>query len=158
MLNVLRQTTGIHITSSTSINLRVTLPSSIFADDDSSFLLRASSRRLTPLGVTRNSRDHSQSFINFLATYQEPILHPKSKRYKGGRFIRQVKIQFFPSDRTATVGYMKEDSRTLSSLDGAKSQSLSSSPSWLSDKSTAHARRKRQCSYGLHDSIIDGFR
>ena len=106
----------------------------MFADDDSSFLLRASSRRLTPLGVTRNSRDHSQSFINFLATYQEPILHPKSKRYKGGRFIRQVKIQFFPSDRTATVGYMKEDSRTLSSLDGAKSQSLSSSPSWLSDK------------------------
>ena len=45
-----------------------------------------------------------------------------------------MKIQFFPSDRTATVGYMKEDSRTLSSLDGAKSQSLSSSPSWLSDK------------------------
>ena len=110
------------------------MPFSIFADDDSSFLLRASSRRLTPLGVTRNSRDHSQSFINFLATYQEPVLHPKSKRYKGGRFIRQVKIQFFPSDRTATVGYMKEDSRTLSSLDGAKSQSLSSSPSWLSDK------------------------
>ena len=114
--------------------LRVNLPCSIFADDDSSFLLRASSRRLTPLGVTRNSRDHSQSFINFLATYQEPILHPKSKRYKGGRFIRQVKIQFFPSDRTATVSYMKEESRTLSSLDGAKSQSLSSSPSWLSDK------------------------
>lgn len=129
---VLRQTTGIHITSSTSINLRVTLPSSIFADDDSSFLLRASSRRLTPLGVTRNPRDHGQSFINFLATYQEPVLHPKSKRYKGGRFIRQVKIQFFPSDRTATVGYMEEGSRTLSSSDGAKS--LSSSPSWLSDK------------------------
>lgn len=104
-------------------------------DDDSSFLLRASSRRLTPLGVTRNARDHSQSYISFLATYQEPILHPKSKRYKGGRYIRHVEIKFFPSDKTATVSPRKEDAprhmhanlkvKILSSADSGHSLSSS---------------------------------
>ena len=119
-----------------------------FIDDDSSFLLRASSRRLTPLGVTRNARDHSQSYISFLATYQEPILHPKSKRFKGGRYIRQVEIKFFPSDKTATVSPRKDDAprhmhanlkvKTLSSmgsghsLSASKGGTRSSSSSFLS--------------------------
>ena len=72
-------------------------------DDDSSFLLRAQSRPLNPVGVHRDQRNHEQSFKSFAATYEEPIYHQKSKRYRGGRYIRRCLVSYFPSNRTASA-------------------------------------------------------
>jgi len=85
-------------------------------DDDSSFLLRAQARPLNPVGVHRDQRNHEQSFKCFVATYEEPILHPKSKRYRGGRYLRRCLLRYYPSDRTATVTPMDE-SRHLDQRD-----------------------------------------
>jgi hypothetical protein len=81
-------------------------------DDDSSFLLRAQSRPLNPLSVHRDDRNHDMSYKCFLATYEEPAIAPGSTRYNGGRFIRRCFLQYYPSDRTASIVPMT-DARKL---------------------------------------------
>lgn len=72
-------------------------------DDDSSFLLRAQSRPLNPVSVHRDDRNHDMSYKCFLATYEEPAIAHGSTRYSGGRFVRRCFLQYYPSDRTASI-------------------------------------------------------
>jgi hypothetical protein len=96
----------------TSMRRRIEVP-----DDDSSFLLRAASRPLNPVSVHRDDRNHELSYKCFLATYEEPAIAPGSNRYNGGRFLRKCFVQYYPSDRTASI-VLQSDTRKLDKRKG----------------------------------------
>lgn len=77
-------------------------------DDDSSFLLRAQPRPLNPVGVHRDQRNHDQSYKCYAATYEEPVMHPETREFHGGRCIRRCLIRYFPSDRNASVAVVND--------------------------------------------------
>uniref|UniRef100_A0A7S4HT17 PX domain-containing protein n=1 Tax=Odontella aurita TaxID=265563 RepID=A0A7S4HT17_9STRA len=77
-------------------------------DDDSSFLLRAQPRPLQPIAVHRDQRNHDLSYKCFAATFEEPVVHPETKRYRGGRCVRKCYLKYFPSDRTASISPLNE--------------------------------------------------
>jgi len=83
-------------------------------DDDSSFLLRASPRPLKPMAIQRDQRNPAFGCRVYLAMYEEPAIHPKTKRFYGGRYLRQCLIRYYPNDRTASVTVAQK----VSTLDG----------------------------------------
>lgn len=88
-------------------------------DDDSSFLLRAQARKVNPLSVHRDDRNHEQSFQRFQATYEEPAVAPGSTRYNGGKFLRYCAMEYYPSNRTAAID-TKSDTRKLDKRKGKR--------------------------------------
>ncbi|KAL3779748.1 hypothetical protein ACHAW5_003143 [Stephanodiscus triporus] len=72
-------------------------------DEDSSFLLRASPRPLKPVAIQRDQRNPALGCKVYLAMYEEPAIHPKTKRFYGGRYLRQCLMRYYPNDRTASV-------------------------------------------------------
>lgn len=109
-------------------------------DDDSSFLLRAQSRPLNPLSVHRDDRNHDMSYKCFLATYEEPAIAPGSTRYNGGRFIRRCFLQYYPSDRTASIAPMSDARK----LDKRKSK-LVSNDEGGKDLAASFVRQRHLC-------------
>lgn len=87
-------------------------------DDDSSFLLRAQARKLNPISVLRDDRNHENSYQRFLATYEEPAIAPGSNRYNGGRFVRRCFLDFYPSNRTASISPITNDAKKLDKRKG----------------------------------------
>ncbi|KAL3924387.1 MAG: hypothetical protein SGILL_001077 [Bacillariaceae sp.] len=81
-------------------------------DEDSSFLLRAQSRPLNPVSVHRSEKNHDMSYKTFSATYEEPAIAAGSSRYNGGRLVRRCLVQYYPSDRTASI-VLQSDARKL---------------------------------------------
>ncbi|KAL7554194.1 hypothetical protein ACHAWF_018625 [Thalassiosira exigua] len=58
-------------------------------DEDSSFLLRAQQRPLKPVAIQRDHRNPSVACKVYAAFFEEPAIHPKTKRFYGGRYLRQ---------------------------------------------------------------------
>jgi hypothetical protein len=58
-------------------------------DEDSSFLLRAQPRPIKPVAIERDPRNPNVACKVYVARYQEPAIHPKTKRFYGGRYLRQ---------------------------------------------------------------------
>ncbi|KAL7497818.1 hypothetical protein ACHAWT_005738 [Skeletonema menzelii] len=83
-------------------------------DEDSSFLLRVQAKPLKPAGVHRDQRNPNLACKIYFAMYEEPAIHPKTKRFYGGRYLRQCLLKYYPSDRTASVSVSKD----ISTLDG----------------------------------------
>lgn len=77
-------------------------------DEDSSFLLRASPKPLKPVAIQRDQRNPGLGCKVYLAMYEEPAIHPKTKRFYGGRYLRQCLMRYYPNDRTATVTVAKK--------------------------------------------------
>eukprot|EP00970_Alexandrium_tamarense_P019253 scaffold13812_cov262-Alexandrium_tamarense.AAC.3 len=77
-------------------------------DEDSSFLLRAQPRPLKPAAIHRDQRSPNMACKIYVAMYEEPVIHPKTKRYYGGRYLRQCLMRYYPSDKTASVTVAKD--------------------------------------------------
>eukprot|EP00956_Cyclotella_meneghiniana_P015044 scaffold22813_cov78-Cyclotella_meneghiniana.AAC.9 len=71
-------------------------------EEDSSFLLRAQPRVLKPVAVHRDNKTSLACKI-YVSMYEEPAIHPKTKRYYGGRYLRQCLLKYYPNDKTASV-------------------------------------------------------
>ncbi|CAJ1955363.1 unnamed protein product [Cylindrotheca closterium] len=84
-------------------------------DDDSSFLLRAQPRALSPVSVHRDDRNHDLSYKCFSATYEE--LSSGAARYNNGRYLRQCFLQYYPTDRTASIA-VHNDARKIDKRKG----------------------------------------
>ena len=82
-------------------------------DEDSSFLLRAHARPLKPVAIQRNTNVACKVYV---AMYEEPAIHPRTKRFYGGRYLRQCLMRYYPNDKTASVTIAKR----ISVLDGRK--------------------------------------
>ena len=76
-------------------------------DEDSSFLLRASSRPLKPKAIQPDRRNPNAVCKIYVAMYEDPAIHPKTKRFYGGRYLRQCLMRYYPNDKTASVGAAK---------------------------------------------------
>ena len=85
-------------------------------DEDSTFLLRASPRPIKPMAIQRDQRNPAFGCRVYLAMYEQPAIHPKTKRFYGGRYLQQCLIRYFPNDRTASVTVVPK----VSVLDGRK--------------------------------------
>lgn len=85
-------------------------------DDDSTFLLRASPRPLNPMAVQRDQRNPACGCRVYLAMYEQPAIHLKTKRFNGGRYLHQCLMRYYPNDRTASVTVAPK----VSVLDGRK--------------------------------------
>ena len=72
-------------------------------DEDSSFLLRAQHRPLKPVAIQRDPNNPDVACKVYVAMYEEPAIHPKTKRFYGGRYLRQCLMRYYPNDRTASV-------------------------------------------------------
>lgn len=72
-------------------------------DEDSSFLLRAQPRPLKPLSIQREQRNPQLASKVYVAVYEQPALHPKTKRFYGGKYLRQCLMRYYPNDRTASI-------------------------------------------------------
>ncbi|KAL3920500.1 MAG: hypothetical protein SGILL_003233, partial [Bacillariaceae sp.] len=105
-------------------------------DDDSTFLLRAQPRPLNPVSVHRDDRNHEMSYKAFSAIYEEPAIAPGSTRYNGGRFVRRCLLQYYPSDRTASV-ILQSDARKLDRRKG-KGKAVGSDQSSMDQNATPY--------------------
>eukprot|EP00571_Detonula_confervacea_P005255 CAMPEP_0172330712 /NCGR_PEP_ID=MMETSP1058-20130122/61546_1 /TAXON_ID=83371 /ORGANISM="Detonula confervacea, Strain CCMP 353" /LENGTH=1862 /DNA_ID=CAMNT_0013047939 /DNA_START=683 /DNA_END=6271 /DNA_ORIENTATION=- len=83
-------------------------------DEDSSFLLRAQPRPLKPVAIQRDQRNPNVACKIYVAMYEEPAIHPKTKRFYGGRYLRQCLMRYYPNDKTASVTVAAQ----ISVLDG----------------------------------------
>ncbi len=83
-------------------------------EEDSSFLLRASSKPLKPKYIQPDRRNPNAVCKVYVALYEDPAIHPKTKRYYGGRYLRQCLMRYYPSDKTASVSVVKD----IEMLDG----------------------------------------
>ncbi|KAG7343020.1 PXA domain containing protein [Nitzschia inconspicua] len=115
-------------------------------DDDSSFLLRAQARKVNPVSVHRDDRNHEQSFQRFQATYEEPAVAPGSTRYNGGKFLRRCLLEYYPSNRTASID-PQSDTRKL---DRRRGKSIRNEPAPMDQNATqylsqAFLREKHLC-------------
>ena len=93
-------------------------------DEDSSFLLRAQvshiltrnlfvvdpltyhlpqPRPMKPLSIQREQRNPQLASKVYVAMYEQPALHPKTKRFYGGKYLRQCLMRYYPNDRTASI-------------------------------------------------------
>jgi len=72
-------------------------------DEDSSFLLRAQPRPLKPVALQRDHQNPDVACKVYCCMYEEPAIHPRTKRFYGGRYLRQCLMRYYPSDRTASV-------------------------------------------------------
>jgi hypothetical protein len=72
-------------------------------DEDSSFLLRANSRPLKPKAIQPDRRNPNAICKIYVAMYEDPAIHPKTKRFYGGRYLRQCLMRYYPNDKTASV-------------------------------------------------------
>ncbi|KAL3808580.1 hypothetical protein ACHAXA_004035 [Cyclostephanos tholiformis] len=77
-------------------------------DEDSSFLLRASPKPLKPVAIQQDQRNPALGCKVYLSMYEEPAIHPKTKRFYGGRYLRQCLMRYYPNDRTASVTVAKK--------------------------------------------------
>lgn len=50
--------------------------------------------------------------------YEEPAIHPKTKRFYGGKYLRQCLLKYFPNDKTASVSIAND----LTVMDGRVGQ------------------------------------
>jgi len=87
-------------------------------DEDSSFLMRANARPLKPIAIQRTTNVACKVYV---AMYEEPAIHPKTKRFYGGRYLRQCLMRYYPNDRTASVTVAQK----ISVLDGRNRESNS---------------------------------
>jgi hypothetical protein len=74
-------------------------------DEDSSFLLRLSPTPLKPVAIQRDQRNseiEGKVYV-YMSMYEEPAIHPKTKRFYGGRYLRQCLMRYYPNDRSASV-------------------------------------------------------
>ncbi len=76
-------------------------------DEDSSFLLRANSRPLKPKAIQPDRRNPNAVCKIYVAMYEDPAIHPKTKRFYGGRYLRQCVMRYYPNDKTASVAVAK---------------------------------------------------
>lgn len=76
-------------------------------DEDSSFLLRASPRPLKPKAIQPDRRNPNAVCKIYVAMYEAPAIHPKTKRFYGGRYLRQCLMRYYPNDKTASVSVAK---------------------------------------------------
>ncbi|KAL7471344.1 hypothetical protein ACHAXS_011639 [Conticribra weissflogii] len=88
-------------------------------DEDSSFLLRGQSRPLKPAAIHRDQNAANLACKIYVAMFEEPAIHPRTKRFYGGRYLRQCLLKYYPNDRTASVAVANE----ISILDRRKGQS-----------------------------------
>lgn len=72
-------------------------------DEDSSFLIRAQPRTLKPVAIHRDQKHANLACKIYVAMYEEPAIHPKTKRFYGGRNLRQCLLKYYPNDKTASV-------------------------------------------------------
>lgn len=73
-------------------------------DDDSSlFLVKTVPRPLKPLRIWNDDQNQRNNFRIYSAFYEQPVTHPVTKRYNGGRLVRHCVVRFFLSDRSAIV-------------------------------------------------------
>jgi len=85
-------------------------------DEDSSFLLRAQPRPLKPVALQRDPRNPNVACKVYVAMYEEPAIHPRTKRFYGGRYLRQCLMSYYPNDKTASVNVADK----ICVLDGRK--------------------------------------
>ncbi|KAL7541765.1 hypothetical protein ACHAXR_011197 [Thalassiosira sp. AJA248-18] len=83
-------------------------------DEDSSFLLRAQQRPLKPAAIHRDQRNPNVACKVYTAMYEEPAIHPRTKRFYGGRYLRQCLMRYYPNDKMASVTAVNK----ISVLDG----------------------------------------
>ena len=74
-------------------------------DEDSSFLLRAHARPLKPVAIQRSNNAACKVYM---AMYEEPAIHPRTKRFYGGRYLRQCLMRYYPNDRMASITASKK--------------------------------------------------
>lgn len=55
------------------------------------------------MAIHRDSQQANLACKIYVAMYEEPAIHPKSKRYYGGRYLRQCLLKYYPNDKTASV-------------------------------------------------------
>ena len=72
-------------------------------DEDSSFLLRAQPRTLKPVAIHRDQQHANLACKIYVAMYEEPAIHPRTKRFYGGKNLRQCLLKYYPNDKTASV-------------------------------------------------------
>jgi len=76
-------------------------------DVDSSILVRASSRPISPIAEHRNPRRGDGDYKSYAITYEQAITAPKKgrrdRRVYEGKYIRRGLLRFYISDRTATI-------------------------------------------------------
>ena len=76
---------------------------------DSNFLLRIKPRNLQIVRTHRDQQNIDHSYYQFAAFYDEPLLHPLSKGYRGARLRKKCYLRFYPTDRTALVSLLNDN-------------------------------------------------
>lgn len=71
--------------------------------EDSSFLLRAQPRALKPVAIHRDQKHPSLTCKIYVAMYEEHAFHARTKRFYGGKYLRQCLLKYYPHDKTASV-------------------------------------------------------
>ncbi len=80
-------------------------------DEDSSFLLRAQPVKLNVVGIHRDQRSHNLSYKKYAAYFDEPIAQVDANEFRGARLRRKCFLRYYPSDRTASINFTKNDNK-----------------------------------------------
>ena len=76
---------------------------------DSNFLIRIKPRQLQVVRTHRDQQNIDHSYYQFAAFYDEPLLHPLSKGYRGARLRKKCYLRFYPTDRSASVSLLNDN-------------------------------------------------